>query len=452
MARCTTVYRTEGAFIRSDITADNSGVNRSIHAQATCDRPVGGPTGRRRTLTIAALGRGWWAEAVCAAGHECIPLPALPTDTCFDSTIEQRIAHGRLVHDMLRGRRVDFILDMYGDGMLFVEDPASAGPAALLHHVLGVPLVSHWTESFRILFKRVDPVLVQTMLASSTWRKAIFTRGHLRELQWMGVGGCFYLPLAADAIDYPTGPRQVRTDGPDVLFAGSQQSRYFSHADGVDVRTQWPGLLALAAVEDRSCESFLDAYRQYGMGPSPAEEATPAARAEAIRRYYERKMVFIAARNLALRDRFVLRLHRELGDHFLLIGGDRWRSAYGIESHPRVDRPAYERLIRETPICLNMVNGDNDTGLNLRPFEVTAFGGFLLSHHQEELGEHFEIGRECEFFRNETELLDKVRYYTAHPEKRERIARAGHERTMSEHLLRHRVDAVVARLAQEGLL
>lgn len=67
---------------------------------------------------------------------------------------------------------------------------------------------------------------------------------------------------------------------------------------------------------------------------------------------------------------------------------------------------------------------------NMRLFEVTGSGRFLLAEYHDNIGEYFEIGREIETFRDEQELFDKIRYYLAHPEQREAIARRGQERCL----------------------
>ena len=46
------------------------------------------------------------------------------------------------------------------------------------------------------------------------------------------------------------------------------------------------------------------------------------------------------------------------------------------------------------------------------------------------------------FYRSTDDLIEKIRYYLAHPEERERIARAGYERTMREHTAEKRFGAI----------
>lgn len=403
-------------------------------------------------MRIAAFQRRRWPDAVRAAGYECVTLPAPPNCVHFESTLEDLIAHGRQVRSILERRPVDFIVDAHGDGMLFVEDPRGRGLDALLHHHLGVPLFSHFSETLRILFRRIDPVLLHGMLESPTWHKGFFVRAHVAEMQWLGIPNCIHLPLAADDRAYPTEPATVDRDGPVVFFAGSQQSRYFAHGDGADTRLQRTGLLGFAAVSDGSADSFLEVYRRHGCGPQPGPEADAATRAECARAYYASKLFYTAARNLATRDRFVLRLAERLGAKFRFVGDDRWRAMYGLNPQDRLADDDYHAAIRRTPLCLNLVNGDNDTGLNLRAFEITAWGGLLLHYAQPELGELFEVGEECAAFRNEPELLDRIRYFVEHPQRRDEIARAGQQRTLRQHLLHHRLETMIAHLRAEGCL
>jgi FkbM family methyltransferase len=85
---------------------------------------------------------------------------------------------------------------------------------------------------------------------------------------------------------------------------------------------------------------------------------------------------------------------------------------------------------------------------NMRIFETTGTGLFLLAEHRSNLSRYFEVGTEIESFRDEREMVDKVRYYLAHPAEREAIALRGHERCMREHSMARRVMAFDALLRE----
>jgi glycosyltransferase involved in cell wall biosynthesis len=86
------------------------------------------------------------------------------------------------------------------------------------------------------------------------------------------------------------------------------------------------------------------------------------------------------------------------------------------------------RLYNRTKIVLNISNWDNEKTdcPNLRIVDVPASGSFLLSDYSASAAELFVPGKEIEFFHDTRELREKLAYYLANPEARERIARAGY--------------------------
>jgi hypothetical protein len=66
-----------------------------------------------------------------------------------------------------------------------------------------------------------------------------------------------------------------------------------------------------------------------------------------------------------------------------------------------------------------------------RSFEIPACGSLLLADRTDEHRELFREGEEADFFGSEEELVDKVRFYLARPEVRDRVAAKGRERCLA---------------------
>ncbi|MFO0730016.1 MAG: glycosyltransferase [Nitrospiraceae bacterium] len=75
-----------------------------------------------------------------------------------------------------------------------------------------------------------------------------------------------------------------------------------------------------------------------------------------------------------------------------------------------------------------------------RIFEYASAGVFQLSTYDARLADYFAWGREIELYRDQTELLEKIRYYLVHDEERERIAQAGRARVLKDHTWTHRFE------------
>jgi hypothetical protein len=95
--------------------------------------------------------------------------------------------------------------------------------------------------------------------------------------------------------------------------------------------------------------------------------------------------------------------------------------------------PAYLGRFRIAPIVFNCsLNGD----FGRRVFEVLLAGGFLLTDRLAPaagLGLLFQEGVHLECYGSEAELLDKTRYYLAHPDEAAAIARRGQQAVLTQY-------------------
>jgi hypothetical protein len=88
--------------------------------------------------------------------------------------------------------------------------------------------------------------------------------------------------------------------------------------------------------------------------------------------------------------------------------------------------------------------------LHLREFEAPMSGALYCTGYIDELAEFYEPDKEVLVYRNQHELLDKVRYYLAHPDEAEQVRRAGHARARRDHTYHRRYQALFRQLGLEG--
>ena len=87
-------------------------------------------------------------------------------------------------------------------------------------------------------------------------------------------------------------------------------------------------------------------------------------------------------------------------------------------------------------------------GVNQRLFEIAGCGGFQICEHRDAIAEFFEINKEIVTFRTMDELLQKVKYYLAHPEERQTIADAAYTRAHREHTFHKRLEKMLETISR----
>lgn len=92
----------------------------------------------------------------------------------------------------------------------------------------------------------------------------------------------------------------------------------------------------------------------------------------------------------------------------------------------------YNRTLCQSKIALCFLSKLNRDTYTRRNFEIPASGSFMLSEYSTDLCGLFKEGRDAEFFRNEDELISKIKFYLHNDIKREGIAESGRRRVMED--------------------
>jgi spore maturation protein CgeB len=102
-------------------------------------------------------------------------------------------------------------------------------------------------------------------------------------------------------------------------------------------------------------------------------------------------------------------------------------------------------LLRRSQITLNHHGDVPAFANNMRLYEATGMGCLLVTDYKDNLHEMFEPEQEVVTYRDAAECVDKILFYLDERNStiRERIARAGHKRTLQQHTYRARMKHLV---------
>ena len=105
----------------------------------------------------------------------------------------------------------------------------------------------------------------------------------------------------------------------------------------------------------------------------------------------------------------------------------------------------FEEMARTYSASRIVWNRSLANDVNMRVFEGWPCGSMLLTNDLRDNGQEelFKDGLHLATYRVSEEMLDKIAYYLARPEIRERIAAAGREEAIAKHTYRHRMERVL---------
>lgn len=404
----------------------------------------------RRPLRIATTSQ--LERSARAAGFDVYTVPE-SINLDFNRPLAQRLADGAVMRAFLEKHDVELLVDFNTEAMTFSPTPADPARFALTNALLGIPYVACYLDPVTSTMAQVDWADHWQILESPDWIKWVWESAHAEELGRLGVPNIITMPMAFADDDVDVTPLPDPDDGPAVAFMGHPASSWFASRQTLSADTLVAGLTAAAVNADMPHLPFHKIYydlHEFAAPPTASDDRT--ARATKAQDYFNRKFTYNAYLAIKQRDRFARFLKRKLGDAFELIG-DHWQQHCGLPHTPRIwDMNLLHQRMRRVPICLNLMKGCLETGLNIRHFEITGHGGFMLTYATPDLGQCFEVGKECEVFHHEEELLEKISYYLAHPDRRREIAVTGQRRTLNSHRYSHRFQTLVTLLEKAGKL
>ncbi len=144
-----------------------------------------------------------------------------------------------------------------------------------------------------------------------------------------------------------------------------------------------------------------------------------------------------------------------LTDFDFKIWGSEWalNSPLGLHLQNQAARVSAEdsvKIFNATRINLNLHSspfhaGINPQGdyLNPRVFDLAACGAFQLVDWRSQLPEFFTPDQELATFASLAEAREKIAYFLAHEDERQRLAAAARERVLREHTYAHRLAAAL---------
>jgi len=113
-------------------------------------------------------------------------------------------------------------------------------------------------------------------------------------------------------------------------------------------------------------------------------------------------------------------------------------------------------IMRESQVSLNFADSGvviedgkpvRSRQIKARIFEVTGAGGVLVTQSADHLEDFFVPGEEIVVFDDVDDLVEKIEYLLAHPDKRDGIAQAGYARTKAEHSYESRFEPLIQQAA-----
>jgi spore maturation protein CgeB len=371
-------------------------------------------------IRLLVLEGTYWVDQACIRAAEALGWDVKRCPVKMIGTMPREMV-AELFEAVLH-HRPDFILSVNLSGM--DVDGMLANFLADLH----VPHVTWFVDGPRAIMAG-NPTSATPYTLACTWEPA-----YVPFLASCGFGDTLVVPLALDDHLFRGEPTKNTTHPP--TFVGDSMI-YHAGNEWTVVREN-PALL-------RAVQAAFDAGRVTREGFAAGVDAVLGddhGTFDGESRYHAERIFFIEGTR-RLRHALI----DALSPHGLHVRGDAYWEQVTPHAGPPVDY--HEELPDFYPQCavnLNSTSVQMATAVNQRVFDAPAAGGFLLTDHQAQLDQLFDIEREVVTYTTLEEAREKMTWFIQHPKARCEIVRRAQRRILQEHTYRHRITMIADRV------
>lgn len=123
------------------------------------------------------------------------------------------------------------------------------------------------------------------------------------------------------------------------------------------------------------------------------------------------------------------------------------KEEFSFENPVDDNEPLYfEKMARFYNRCKIVVNDSQQNEITMRMFEATACGCLLITREVPYLEEIFEFNDEIIVYKTFDEMIEKIKYYLEHEDKRKEIAEKGRQKTVAKHSYYDRAKFVLEKI------
>ena len=284
-------------------------------------------------------------------------------------------------------------------------------------------------------------------MKNSCNRLYLFDKGQVEEYQRMGIT-IKHMPLAVDTrvfdLQVPDIEKiKYRTDVALVGKLYQTEYKYFTDSLSPKLKGYLDGLVAaqMKIYGGFLLPELITDELLCKMNKEYAQISTDGFQME------YRELEYLLACETTCRERFmVLSL---LSNHFKV---DLYSSQHD-ERLKNVNVKGYADYYTQMPLVfsqskinLNMSLKCIRTGIPLRVTDIMGCGGFVLTNFQEEMGEYFDIGKDCVVYEGIEDLFMKTKYYLQHDTERQSIAESGFRRVKRDFTFSNRIRKMLSEI------